>query len=79
MKDINFLKRRRSKMNKVKINDKVVCVNNSGHENELTVGKAYTVIATDYDDFMIDGTFLICIRNDEGDMIDYGGAKFKTL
>lgn len=48
---------RRSKMNNVKISDKVVCANNSGYENELNVGKTYTVIATDYDDFTIDGTF----------------------
>lgn len=79
MKDINYPKKRRNKMNKVKINDKVLCINNLGHKNELTVGKVYTVIATDYDDFAIDGTFLICIKNDEGDMIDYGGVRFKTL
>lgn len=64
--------------NKVKVNDKVVCVSNSGRETELTVGKVYKVIATNYDDFATDGTFLICVKNDEGDMIDYGGIKFKT-
>lgn len=66
-------------MNEVEINDKVVCVNNSECETELTIGKIYAVIATDYDDFTIDGTFLICVKNDEGDMIDYGGARFKIF
>lgn len=65
--------------NMPKVNDKVVCVDNSGRETELTRGKVYTVIATNYDDFAIDGTFLVCVENDEGDMIDYGGVKFETI
>lgn len=65
-------------MSKIKINDEIVCVENLGRKNELTTNKVYTVLGTDYSDFKIDGTFLVSIRNDEGDICDYGGVRFKT-
>lgn len=61
---------------KLKPNDTVTCVSNSGFENELTVGKSYTVLNVDYDDYPYDGTSLIEIKNDEGDIIDYSNVKF---
>lgn len=64
-------------MSEVSINDTVVCKNNSGRERELTVGKEYTVAYTDYRDFPYDGTFLLCVKNDEGDLVYYGGIRFK--
>lgn len=66
-------------MNEVSINDTVVCKNNSGREMELTVGKEYRVVYTDYRDFLYDGTFLLGVKNDEGDLVDYGGVRFKII
>lgn len=65
-------------MNRINTNDEIVCVDNLGREKELTVNKAYTVLGIDYSDFKFDGTFLVSIRNDEGDVLDYGGRRFKT-
>lgn len=66
-------------MSKIKLNDEIVCVENVGRENELTMNKSYTVLDTDYSDFKIDGTFLVSIKNDEGDICDYGGVRFRTI
>lgn len=65
-------------MNEIKTNDKVICTDNSGRKTELTIGKTYIVLATDYSDFKFDGTFLIGIKNDRGDITDYGNVRFKT-
>lgn len=61
-----------------KIGDEIICVENMGRENELTIDKTYTILSIDYSDFKFDGTFLVSIRNDEGDICDYGGVRFKT-
>lgn len=64
-------------MDEIKSNDEIMCTDNSGRENELTINKVYTVLGTDYSDFQIDGTFLVSIKNDQGDVLDYGGIRFK--
>lgn len=64
-------------MDEIKSNDEIVCTDNSGRENELTINKVYTVLGTDYSDFQFDGTFLVSIKNDQGDVLDYGGIRFK--
>lgn len=64
-------------MDEIKSNDEIVCTDNSGRENELTMNKVYTVLGTDYSDFQIDGAFLVSIKNDQGDVLDYGGIRFK--
>lgn len=64
-------------MDEIKSNDGIVCIDNSGRENELTMNKVYTVLGTDYSDFQIDGTLLVSIENDEGDILEYGGIRFK--
>lgn len=61
-----------------KIGDEIFCVENMGRENELTINKAYTILNIDYSDLKFDGTYLVSIKNDEGDICDYGGVRFKN-
>lgn len=61
-----------------KIGYEIICVKNMGRENELTINKAYTILNIDYSDLKFDGTYLVSIKNDEGDICDYGGVRFKT-